>query len=137
MDNVQLHRIIQRLPRLREKYLGCFPPEFMINSLPINTFQIVRVEGGPNMGHFVVFINRNGVHYFGDASGTHIDDYFEFNDRYKRKVVHSTHKQLQSNDYMCAWWCIYFAHLAFHGLIKVKDINYNSMHRFVGAHMNL
>ena len=137
MNNVQLHRIIQRLPRLREKYLGCFPTEFMINSLPYNTFQIVKVDSGPYIGHFVIFINRNGVHYFGDSSGTNIDDYFEFNDRYKHKVVHITHKQLQAYDYMCAWWCIYFAHLAYNGLIKLKDINYISMHRFASSHMNL
>ena len=136
MDNFDLLKFVNKIPHLKSKYMGSFPPDSMYTSLPNNTFQIVNTQMGFGE-HWVVFINKNGVHFFGDSNGWHIDDYFHFNDKYKHKLVHITHDPVQQTDDVCGPYCVYFAHLAFQNQLKPKNLHEFFMLRFANKYMYL
>ena len=137
MGNKDLKREIDKVPHLAFKYLGSRPPDHMINlPLPKNTFQIVNTDNGAG-DHWVVFINKDNIHYFGDSSGTHIDDYFVFNDCCKKQVVHICHSPIQQTEGVCGLFCIYFAHLVFSKRLYVKNISEFNMFKFVNSWLRM
>ena len=120
MDNESLNDLVRKIPELKFKYLGSFPPDlaYPIKAMPQNSFQIVNTQNESFGGeHWVVIIKdySNKV-YFGDSLGKHVKHYpalrkkFHNNDNNPTTITPIIPKQIQSTPDMCGFYTVYFAY---------------------------
>lgn len=151
MDNEALSKVIRQIPSLRFKYLGSCSPRELKQSpppkLPNNTFQIVNTSNGSGE-HWIVFINRNGKHYFGDSLGRQLKSYktLFLNETMSGAATTTTttmtpvynplvNHQVQKTEGLCGLFCIYFAYCVYNDIFEPAELflNEHSMLKIIGA----
>ena len=69
MVNFALQQVINRIPLLKFRYLGLFPPDYVL-SLDNDTFAIINTEPSKMQGeHWIMIANFRHELYFADSLG--------------------------------------------------------------------
>lgn len=114
MDNEALTQIINKIPELKHKYLGTYPANF-VPQLLRNSFAIINTDPSAMEGsHWILLADKNGVIYYGDSMGQLLSVYKHIKIPYKN-VKYLVNEQLQKEESLCGFYCIYFAWCLFRG----------------------
>ena len=75
MNNTSLRDIIERIPELKFRYIGSFPPDFVPN-LPKFTFAVINTSPSSEAGEHWIMIGRlNRNYYYADSLARSITHY--------------------------------------------------------------
>ena len=121
MDNFAVQQIFDRIPRLKFRYLGSFPSDY-VPTLDNDTFPIINTQPSNMQGEYWITIaNFRHDLYFADSFGC--KKYSFFKQHYKQLMP----APLQSHPSVCGFYTIYAAfHLFKFGqeeITWVHDVN--------------
>lgn len=123
MDSLSLMQIIERIPELQYKYLGCFPAD-CVPELPPDTFAVLNNKASSSKGeHWLMIARKAEKYYFADSLGRKQRQYPFLKRKYKQMIP----DKLQEMDNMCGFYTIYAAYQLFkfnqENLIGLVDVD--------------
>ena len=118
MDNVSLQEIINRIPLLKYRYRGSFPPDF-VPTFDNDTFAIRKTQPSNMQGeHWVMISISRQILYFADSLGHKKYSYLK---QHHEQIMP---EPLQSHPSVCGFYTI---HAAFH-LFKLRQEEITGVH---------
>ena len=103
MDNFARQQIIIRIPLLKFRYLGSFPPDH-VPTLDNDTFAIINTQPSNMQGeHWIMIANFRQKLYFADSLGR---NGYRFLKQHNKQMMPAP---LQSHPNVCGFYTIYAA----------------------------
>ena len=122
MDNCSRQQIINRIPRLKIRYLGSFTSDY-VPTLDINTFAIINTQPSKTQGeHWIMIANLRHKLFFADS--LECEGYSFLNDEQYKQMMP---EPIQSHPIVCGFYTIYAAFHLFkfrqEAITGVHDVN--------------
>ena len=103
MDNVSLQQIINRIPKLKYRYRGSFPSDY-VPTLDNDTFVIINTQPSNMQGeHWIMIANFRQKLYFADTLGRKKNSFLM--QQYEQTIP----DPLQFHPSVCGFYTIYAA----------------------------
>ena len=114
MDNTSLKQNVNRVPLLKCRYIGSFPPDFVPN-LSNDRFAIINTQPSNTPGeHWIIIANFHHELYSADSLGLFINN----NPFLKQNYSHMFRTRLLDRPSVCGFYTIY---AAFHLLMPQQE----------------
>ena len=131
MDSSQIKSIVEQIPVLKFKFLGCFAADVVPYPFPENSFAIINNERANQSGSHWILIARKKKYYYADSEGQPMK--FYKNILFPHTCVQLIFRSMQTEN-LCALYSIYFAYVLFSNsnLFCVDD---NKIMRFFAKYL--